>query len=62
MVLVENYCTFSCLELFMDLLISFVRGIDLFFGFEFFFVFFIFPVASGRFVLDLKLFLENWSS
>jgi len=46
--------SYYCLELFVDLLVSFVRGIDLFLGFKFFLIFFIFPVASSGFFLNLK--------
>jgi len=46
--------SYYCLELFMDLLVSFVRGIDLFLGFELFLVLFILPVASSGFFFNLK--------
>ena len=54
MVRVSIKASYYCLELFVDLLVSFVRGIDLFLSLEFFLVFFVFPVASGRFVFNLK--------
>jgi hypothetical protein len=54
LVRVSIKASYYCLELLVDLLVSFVRGIDLFLSFEFFLVFFILPVASSGFIFNLK--------